>query len=84
MNNNKDNKERQRIINTLCEYLENTGLSEKKNISKKTYDKYPEYCQDKGGGMQIKISNIPSEFLLSLLEIGGEEQQLPFWETLKE
>ena len=78
----EEKKERIKIINSLSEYIEYAGMDEKKRIASTIYNKHPEQCQEKGAGLQIKLKNLSSDFLLSLMEKDGERQDLPFWETL--
>ena len=80
--NDEEKKERIKIINSLSEYIEYAGMDEKKRIASTIYNKHPEQCQEKGAGLQIKLKNLSSDFLLSLIEKDGERQDLPFWETL--
>ncbi len=74
---------RAKTIESINDFLKDANKESKIKLTQLIYTKYPDFVLDKGGGIQIKIKKIPTQFLETILqEVLVSDIPEEFWQTL--
>ena len=71
------------VIEKLIEWLETADRDAKILFGRQIYQRYAHKMQDKGGGVNINLTDMSTEFLLTLYnDTQNKPEALLFWQTL--